>query len=485
MTSQADSDDIVDTAMAIFASRRTEELDAALARLIGERRTVAALRLGQLCQGLFPEGRYLEFVRLIMGTHFRLLRAVEDWSSLDRAALVGRIQSAADELLGPHGTNVQALTQVDPLSLLSGADCRIADAGTQDLLCQAPMQFDSTTGGWTEAEAPVLADRPLFAWLARNAIALGGWRTLYLGDAIADETVDVFPGVVNAGFFADRLLHRQAFDGQNTVFALAPPSPQGRLPQAIFINSHGQYNYFHWLVEHLASVWLVSQFEEFRDWPLLICSEALAHPNLVAALHRVVGNQSRQVHAIMPGTSLQVDRLLVPSLAQRVKYDPAQSNPNPEDALYSIGATRALHYLLAAPAEGKPHRRLFIRRRVGTRLHNEDEIAATFTARGFECLYPEDLTFDQKRELFGSAGAIAGAAGAGLANLVLTPEDCVGIVFSNSFNRRSSVFSGLAACRGQRTVHCHAPGMDPGQCFSRFRIEPRHLGRLFERLQLD
>lgn len=484
MTDRTDSDEIVETALAIHASRRSGDLDTALARLIGERRTFAALRLAQLCHNLFPDNQYREFVRLIMGTHFRLLRATEDWSILGRAEILGRLQSEVDQMLGPQAGPVAALPQLDPLGLAASTDGRVASAGKQDLLCQEPMQFDSFTGDWTEAGPPVVADRPLFAWLARDAVAIGGWRTVYLDGALSDETIDVFPGVVNAGFFADRLLHRQVIAGQDTVFALAPPATQGRLAQAIFINSHGQYNYFHWLIEHLASVWLVSQFDEFRDWPLLICSEALAHPNLVAALNHLVGEQSRQVHAIQPGTALRVDRLLVPSLAQRVKYDPAQSNPNPEDALYSIATTRALHHRLATPADDKKRRRLFIRRRVETRLANEQEIAATFVARGFECVCPEDLSFDQKREVFGSAGAIAGAAGAGLANLVLAPEDCVGIVFSNSFNRRSSVFSGLAACRGQRAVHCHAPGLTPDQCFSPYRIEPRHLDQLFERLQL-
>lgn len=67
-------------------------------------------------------------------------------------------------------------------------------------------------------------------------------------------------------------------------------------------------------------------------------------------------------------------------------------------------------------------RRLFISRRDAavSRLVEAEAIEEVFVKRGFEVVTLTGLSFEDQRDLFRSAGVIAGAHGAGLANLVFT-----------------------------------------------------------------
>lgn len=70
------------------------------------------------------------------------------------------------------------------------------------------------------------------------------------------------------------------------------------------------------------------------------------------------------------------------------------------------------------PSDKPPWRRLYISRKTGRRMANEDDLLDGLAERGFECVQLEDLSLDEQISRFQEAAIIAGPHGAGHANIL-------------------------------------------------------------------
>jgi capsular polysaccharide biosynthesis protein len=82
-------------------------------------------------------------------------------------------------------------------------------------------------------------------------------------------------------------------------------------------------------------------------------------------------------------------------------------------------------FLQRAGAHGPPSRRIYVSRRDAKRhrrwVDNEPEVEALFASRGFEIVAMNECSWPEQVRLFSTARVVAGASGAGLADIVFTP----------------------------------------------------------------
>lgn len=100
------------------------------------------------------------------------------------------------------------------------------------------------------------------------------------------------------------------------------------------------------------------------------------------------------------------------------------SGPQVGHGIAHPGDLRAMLGLLQQakpPSENPPWRRLYISRKTGRRMVNEDDLLDGLTVRGFECLQLEDLSLDEQIFRFQEAAMIVGPHGAGHANILWSP----------------------------------------------------------------
>jgi hypothetical protein len=81
-------------------------------------------------------------------------------------------------------------------------------------------------------------------------------------------------------------------------------------------------------------------------------------------------------------------------------------------ALAGVPATRPSRRLYVSRRDAKPHRRW---------VDNEPDVEALFASRGFEIVSMRDCPLPEQARMFASARVVAGASGAGLADIVFSP----------------------------------------------------------------
>jgi capsular polysaccharide biosynthesis protein len=131
--------------------------------------------------------------------------------------------------------------------------------------------------------------------------------------------------------------------------------------------------------------------------------------------------------------------------------------PDLENPVYVAPEMREVYARLLAglPDEGGPRpERLFISRRAEKYAARwcvqTPEIEQWFAARGFEVVYPEDLSYAQQARMFASAKVVAGFAGSGLFNMMFAPDARVVIISGDSYVARNEQL--IAAVNGNE-VH--------------------------------
>lgn len=113
---------------------------------------------------------------------------------------------------------------------------------------------------------------------------------------------------------------------------------------------------------------------------------------------------------------------------------------------------------------GGPRRRLFLSRRNHPNhpLVNEPDVLKLFEARGFEAVCPEDLSFDDMRQLFARPACVAGPYGSALRNLVFCHEKPLAFVLmtpdSSAFLQGSALWLAETGVRFGHVIGRLAPG---------------------------
>jgi hypothetical protein len=192
--------------------------------------------------------------------------------------------------------------------------------------------------------------------------------------------------------------------------------------------------------------------EGYAHWLLDVLPRLIAFPHVVATQPPLVVARpltSWQAESLdvlgfshVPRVVLG-DRYLVVDVLQFPSFVGSPGQPHP-------WACEWLRERVVGPARPRPHRRVYVTRRLARRRRvvNEGEITPILRDFGFEIVECEALTFREQIDHFRDAEMVVGPHGAGLTNLLWAPSGCRVLEL---FGRRCvrSLFYALAALRAQ------------------------------------
>jgi capsular polysaccharide biosynthesis protein len=211
------------------------------------------------------------------------------------------------------------------------------------------------------------------------------------------------------------------------------------LQSAIVLTSGYWINWAHFLTEVLPKALIADQRPEWRGWPMVISSAALA--NAQELLRLLVADDREIIKAC--------GRMVIgkAGFVSSVGFCPLEYTYDRQTELPSIRATdcvfspyalnlvRTASRRLIPPGASAAPLSLYVRRTSSNRrFTNQDEVEEVFRARGFEIVLPETLSVQEQISLFSRAKLIAGPTGAAIANMIFAPPGCQVLVLA-AFNR--------------------------------------------------
>jgi hypothetical protein len=178
-------------------------------------------------------------------------------------------------------------------------------------------------------------------------------------------------------------------------------------------------NYYHWLIEELPLV--------LRAHKVDPNTQLVAFEGGITDRHRIVANQLGLYLKPAPIVARLTQQLL-PGRASDSWFI------HPTD----LGNLRELGHALAGNSQPPTSDQLYISRRFSRRAFpGEEQLEELLAANGFRVLHLESMSWCDQITAFVNAKVIAGAHGAGLANLVFTPPGAtlIELTHGHMFNR--------------------------------------------------
>lgn len=198
-----------------------------------------------------------------------------------------------------------------------------------------------------------------------------------------------------------------------------------RLDAAIQACGSGAFNWYHFAVEILPKIFLLSQSNDIpRDLPLLVPQEARSIRSFADALAAVAGD--RPMIFLEHGEPVLVEDLLV---VDEVSYGPfslprkmwpAVTDYAQHDAALAAFASHLRGRMVHSGGASAPGpRRIYLVRKEGIRRdHNQAELIRIAEKRGFTPVAPETLSLHEQAQLFHDAEYLVGASGAAWVGLL-------------------------------------------------------------------
>ncbi len=227
------------------------------------------------------------------------------------------------------------------------------------------------------------------------------------------------------------------------------PLKSASIEQGIHLPKDHTKNYFHWLIENLPRLSLISELD--KNIPLLVDGDL---PEQFYDALAILNQHNREIIKLKNSTIYKVGKLYYPS--QLSIFHDSYNNPfYGKDALYSA---KAISYVrdavlkkIGSHSSSKRRRKLYISRKNSDyrQLLNSDEIEDALVTRGFEIIFPEHLSFFTQVQLFSEAEMIIGQSGAGMASFIFAPKDCKILMMMGDFSQSNlHIFGALAQSMG-------------------------------------
>ncbi|MEO8696755.1 MAG: glycosyltransferase family 61 protein [Acidimicrobiales bacterium] len=179
----------------------------------------------------------------------------------------------------------------------------------------------------------------------------------------------------------------------------ATPSECRYIPRCVSLRFVFDQNYGHAMFQLLPSLLLLDDLGIDDQVPILVAPRLATQPFFQDLVRR--GRFAERTWLVADDRWVVSDEVIVP----RVDW------PTPE--MFD----RFLDQLAVFPPDHPLDRRLFVQRATRT-FTNQDEINKVLTARHYEVVRPETMTFAEQIDLFSNASTVAGATGAGLTNIM-------------------------------------------------------------------
>jgi hypothetical protein len=254
---------------------------------------------------------------------------------------------------------------------------------------------------WQEFQSqPPPRNDPLFVASLRNARVFGRFPSVLS----ASGNIVVEPSRV----------HSEAIETHSIYsFALLPRSKR-LIGRTLLLASAYGGSFYHWFIDVLPRLELLRRASiDIDTFDHILLPESTG-PFFEETL-QVFPELNGKIRTLSNKTHWECDELVCPSLPHQVG-----------DA-DSWGPAFVRQKILARPRPISGSRRLYISRALAgrRRLENESKLFQTvFAPRGFEFVQLERLRLKEQAELFADACIVAGPHGAGLTNLIYSPQQC-------------------------------------------------------------
>ena len=217
----------------------------------------------------------------------------------------------------------------------------------------------------------------------------------------------------------------------------------------VFLGGNGSGNYYHWLLEIVTKLQVLTQLPEAAGLPLLVSQRVAELPSFGEIL-RVLAPE-REWISLAEGVSYDVAKVIF--------IDPLVTAPfHVLDckfrANYFLTRPEAIHYLreAVAPALGDLNgsawpQRIFLARG-DRRAFNQEELIAVAGRHGFVAVRMEEHSFLKQAAYFANAKEIIGPTGAAWSNLVFANEACRALCWIPEELEEFAAFSNIAGIIG-------------------------------------
>lgn len=306
--------------------------------------------------------------------------------------------------------------------------------------------------------ASILRDATIFA---KSSIVLTA-DGVALNDTLADERFGRFVHIPHETMVICRDEERLLLDvGRYQVT---------ELDAGVMLSGGASEHFGHWVPEYLCKLAYLEQHPRFPDLPIIV--DADMPPQHVEFLGLLVPNPIVEIPA---GTALRCRELLVASPST---FFPVHLTANHEVPRENQGGmpTRCFRFIQSRILErvNPPptrDRKLYLSRKSSTwrLLTNEDEITAALAARGFEIIYPGDVSFIEQVQMFQSASVVVAPNGSSLLNAIYSPSDLKLIVLSQRGLFNWGTFNGCMTELGYKMIFVCGDG-DPQQKHANYAI---------------
>lgn len=234
----------------------------------------------------------------------------------------------------------------------------------------------------------------------------------------------------------------------HTLTLRIPSHAPKTIETGIHLSKDHTVNYFHWIIECLPRLSLISQLD--KTIPLLVDDEI--PPQFFEAL-AVLNSDQRPVIRLKSAQSYLVKKLYYPSPLSTV-HDNRDVPLYYKDAIYSPKAIRFVRDTVLQQLNiqnPRPWRKIFLSRKNARyrQLLNSMEIENFLVTQGFEIVFAEHLSFYAQVHLFSDAKIIIGQSGAGMTNFIFSPKECKILMLYNRVPQVNlHLFGALAAITG-------------------------------------
>jgi len=296
-----------------------------------------------------------------------------------------------------------------------------------------------------EPYVATLADATIFAKSSLIVMPDGG----VVNDTVADSRFGRFLDLPHEKLLLARRGDRLLLD--------TTPYDVAELDGGVMLSGWASEHYGHWVPEFLCRIAWLERHPRFADLPIIVDSDMPAQH--LQYLSTIVPNPIVQIPA---GGAVRCRELIVasPSTFFPMHLTPDHEVPAENQGGISVEGARLVQrrVLEKFPLPSVRTRKIYLSRRSRgwRRLLNDDELCAALSERGFEILFPEEMTFEEQVRMYQSARIVVAPNGSSMLNAMFASRDLVMIALSQRGLFNWGTFYGLMRELGHDlTFYCN------------------------------
>lgn len=233
------------------------------------------------------------------------------------------------------------------------------------------------------------------------------------------------------------------------------PKRNQSLARGLYLGSRAPYNYYHWIVNGLPSLFIANRKLVVPvDYPAIIPRAVTQSPTLIEATDVLLGQ--RGVFVWDSDVELSVRELVTISPPPVYDTPLAMNQVNRKPISIHIPVMKAMReeilnrVLIDQKFENFPERVFLARPSGDLRAKNQPKLIEVAEEFGFSVVYPEANSFSKQVKIFSAARYVIGPGGAGFTNIIFCPRDSSVLIWRPGQIRSDNVFANLAAISESR-----------------------------------